>query len=277
VDVRAEQERARLERKLAAVEREVVRLVDAYQAEVIELAELAERRQRIAEHRRMLRAPDCPLPCDLNPDFLVLEAKARLAQRMILIRYHPHPYVGPTLEEASEFTRWRLAVKAGGMPQVQEPDEINWWYGNIISSGARGYLNYSLFHFRLLRPIFLFLWNRTKKRHPVEGVSAEYAREVKKHVSIPILNTGGYQDARLIRKVISEGHTDAVSIARPLIANNNLPRMLASGQDLPERPCSFCNRCLVNAIANPLGCYDVRRFKGDRDVMILKSSHRRWR
>jgi hypothetical protein len=47
VDVRAEQERERLERKLAALDREVTRLVDAYQAEVIELAELAERRRRI--------------------------------------------------------------------------------------------------------------------------------------------------------------------------------------------------------------------------------------
>jgi hypothetical protein len=59
---------------------------------------------------------ECPLPCDLNPDFLVLAAKAYLAQRMILIRYHPHPYVGPTLEEASEVKRCRLAVKAGGTP-----------------------------------------------------------------------------------------------------------------------------------------------------------------
>jgi site-specific DNA recombinase len=55
VDVRAEQERVRLERKLAALDREVTRLVDAYQAEVIELTELAERRRRIEDHGRMLR------------------------------------------------------------------------------------------------------------------------------------------------------------------------------------------------------------------------------
>ena len=55
VDVRAEQERIRLERKLAALDREVTRLVDAYQAEVIELTELAERRRRIEDHGRMLR------------------------------------------------------------------------------------------------------------------------------------------------------------------------------------------------------------------------------
>jgi site-specific DNA recombinase len=55
VDIRAEQERVRLERKLAALDREVTRLVDAYQAEVIELTELAERRRRIEGHGRMLR------------------------------------------------------------------------------------------------------------------------------------------------------------------------------------------------------------------------------
>jgi site-specific DNA recombinase len=55
VDVHAEQERARLERKLTVLDREVTRLIDAYQAEVIELAELAERRHRIEDHGRLLR------------------------------------------------------------------------------------------------------------------------------------------------------------------------------------------------------------------------------
>jgi site-specific DNA recombinase len=49
-----EQERERIGRKLAAQEREVQRLVDAHQAEVIELAELRDRRQRIEEHGRVL-------------------------------------------------------------------------------------------------------------------------------------------------------------------------------------------------------------------------------
>jgi site-specific DNA recombinase len=55
VDVRAEQERVRLERKLASLDREVTRLIDAYQAEVIDLPELAERRRRIEDQGRMLR------------------------------------------------------------------------------------------------------------------------------------------------------------------------------------------------------------------------------
>jgi 2,4-dienoyl-CoA reductase (NADPH2) len=154
----------------------------------------------------------------------------------------------------------------GGFP----PDELNWWYGNMISSGVRGYFNYTMFHFKVLRPIFTFFWARTKKNHPVEAVSSEYSKEIKRNVGVPIINTGGYQDARVIRRVISGGYTDAVSIARPLIANRDLPQILESGRDLPDKPCSFCNRCLVNAIANPLGCYDVRRFDGDHDAMVRK-------
>ena len=55
VDVEAEHERVRLERKLSALDREKKRLVDAYQTGVIELDELAERRQRLSEQGQLLR------------------------------------------------------------------------------------------------------------------------------------------------------------------------------------------------------------------------------
>ena len=124
----------------------------------------------------------------------------------------------------------------------------------MVSSGVRGFFpNYTVFHYKILRPIFLWLWNRTKKDYPVEGVCMVAVREIKRNVGIPVINTGGYQHGSLIRRGISEGYCDGVAIARPLIANNDLPKILATGRDLPEQPCSFCNRCLINAIANPLG------------------------
>ena len=61
VDGRALLEQARLTRKIQALGREVQRLIDAYQQEVIELAELQERRQRIDEHGRLLRERLCEL------------------------------------------------------------------------------------------------------------------------------------------------------------------------------------------------------------------------
>ncbi len=157
-------------------------------------------------------------------------------------------------------------VPPGGFP----PDELNWWYGGMASGGVRGFFpNYTLFHYKILRPIFLYLWNRTKKRYPVEGVSMQFCKAIKAAAGIPVLNTGGFQNGALIRKGINEGFFDGVAIARPLIANNDLPHVLASGRDLPERPCTFCNRCLVNAIANPLGCYEERRYDS-REQMIAE-------
>ena len=88
---------------------------------------------------------------------------------------------------------------------------MNWWYTNIVSSGVRGYLNYTFFHFRTLRRITSYVWNREKKNWPVEGVCVDLAKSVKKAVKVPVLCTGGFQDGRLIRKVISEGYVDAVS------------------------------------------------------------------
>ncbi len=197
---------------------------------------------------------------------------------------YPWEKKGNTLAEGIEVARWAeeagvdaIHVSIGSIfphpllpPGGFPPDELNWWYGNMISSGVRGYLNYTMFHFRFLRPIFTALWARTKKSHPIEAVSSEYCREVKRSVGVPIINTGGYQDGRVIRRVISEGYTDAVSIARPLVANRDLPHILQSGKDLPDRPCTFCNRCLVNAVANPLGCYDLRRFDGNQETMVAE-------
>jgi len=155
-------------------------------------------------------------------------------------------------------------VPPGGFPA----DEANWSYGAMASSGVRSYFpNYFLFHFKALRPIFLWLWNRTKKQFPVEGVSMEACRQVKAQVNLPVINTGGFQNGALIRRGIDEGYFDGVAIARPLIANNDLPKILESGKDLPDRPCSFCNRCLLNAPANPLGCYDQRRYPSHSEMI----------
>ncbi len=140
-------------------------------------------------------------------------------------------------------------------------------YGGMIPSGTYGFRNFLLFRYRPLRPLFNFLWNRTKP-DTIEGISVDDSREIKKHVKVPVLCTGGFQTASYIRKVINEGYCDGVAIARPLVANNDLVHIYASGKDLPEKPCTYCNKCLVHAIADPLGCYELSRYDGDYDRMI---------
>ena len=114
--------------------------------------------------------------------------------------------------------------------------------------------------------VFSHLRDRVERR--IEGINADEAQEVKKNVSVPVLVTGGFQTASFIRKCISEGCCDGVAIARPLVANNDLVKIYASGKDLPDKPCTYCNKCAIHAIADPLGCYELSRYDGDYDRMI---------
>ena len=41
----------------------------------------------------------------------------------------------------------------------------------------------------------------------------------------------------------------------------------AAGHDRAPKPCTYCNKCLVNVVENPLGCYDESRFDS-REAMI---------
>jgi 2,4-dienoyl-CoA reductase (NADPH2) len=140
-------------------------------------------------------------------------------------------------------------------------------YDAMISSGIHGFRNFLLFRYPLLRPIFRLLWFRMKKGRPIEAVSLDEARAIKQAVGIPVLNTGGYQSASVVRAAIENGDIDGVAIARSLVANNDLVKQWRSGRDLPERPCTYCNKCLVNAPKNPMGCYEEIRFR-DRNHMI---------
>jgi len=95
----------------------------------------------------------------------------------------------------------------------------------------------------------------------VEGINAPASAQIKQHIRIPVICTGGFQTADGILRVLQNGSCDAVSIARPLLANPDLPMLLKEGWPGPkDPPCSYCNKCLLNVLEHPLGCYDERRF-----------------
>lgn len=165
-----------------------------------------------------------------------------------------------------------LHVSTGSMfPHPRNPpggfplDVATETYDTMLSSGSRVLRNYILF--RWFPAISEFLWNRSVGGEP-EGVSIEDARVIKENVKIPVISTGGYQTASFIRRCIEGGGCDAVAIARPLLANPDLPLLFAEGKDRADRPCTYCNRCLINVLENPLGCYDLSRYDGDYDRMI---------
>ena len=48
---------------------------------------------------------------------------------------------------------------------------------------------------------------------------------------MPVICAGGFQTQSVIARAIEGGDCDAVSMARPLLANNDLPLLFAQGLD----------------------------------------------
>jgi 2,4-dienoyl-CoA reductase-like NADH-dependent reductase (Old Yellow Enzyme family) len=90
---------------------------------------------------------------------------------------------------------------------------------------------------------------------------------VKGAVTVPVICAGGFQTQSRIAAAIDDGLVDGVSMGRPLIANPDLVNLFAAGHDRAPRPCTYCNKCLINFIENPLGCYEQSRFDS-REEMI---------
>ena len=105
------------------------------------------------------------------------------------------------------------------------------------------------------------------KKLGVEGINLELARAIKHQVDVPVLCAGGFQTASFIARAIEDGSVDGVTMGRPLIANPDLPNLFQEGRDRAPEPCTYCNKCLISFVENPLGCYEESRYRS-RDEMI---------
>src|SRR5688572_21262472 len=197
----------------------------------------------------------------------------------------PEEKPGNTLEDSTQVCQWlkedgvdAIVVSAGSsFPHPKNPagalpiDELKTTYDSMISSGTLALRNYFLFTGKLTADIFKRRWETARgPKDRIEGMNIPDGRAIKKVVGdLPVLVTGGFQTAQIIEDAIARGDCDAVTIGRPLIANNDLVQQFARGVGRPPNPCTFCNACLVNAPENPLGCYDESRFPS-REAMIAE-------
>lgn len=150
---------------------------------------------------------------------------------------------------------------AGGLPLR----EVVRSYDTMISSGIHAFRNYVLYRVWPINRLMQRRWQRPFES--VEGALLPDATAIREVVSIPVLCTGGFQTASFIRQALRAGACDAVTIARPLVANNDLIRLFAAGADRAPKPCSYCNKCLFNVLENPLGCYDESRYSSHEEMI----------
>lgn len=112
--------------------------------------------------------------------------------------------------------------------------------------------------------------------HYEEAVNLPDARRFREEIGLPIIANGGFQHRSVVEGALASGGCDLVSMARPLLANPHLPELFRAGEEGPERPCTFCNRCPVRTTLFPLGCYDPGRFdsQAEMESQILNWSTR---
>ncbi len=187
---------------------------------------------------------------------------------------------GNTIHDSVQVAKWleqegvdAIHVSSGGyFPHPRNPagdlpiEDFVRVYDSMISSGTHTWRNYNLIRIEPTASLFRNQWLKNRG-DVIEGLNLPDAHAIKQAVQIPVLCTGGFQTASVIRQAIDGGQCDAVSIARPLVANNDLVEQFAAGADHPAVPCTYCNKCLINAVKNPLGCYEESRF-ASREAMI---------
>jgi 2,4-dienoyl-CoA reductase (NADPH2) len=117
-------------------------------------------------------------------------------------------------------------------------------------------------------------WRQPHPPHDPQNMvtNLEDAQAFKKRVGLPVIVNGGFQKLDQIEAALRT--CDFVSMARPLLANPDLPKLFKAGRK-PIAPCTFCNRCAVLTTIVPLGCYDVERFRRDASGRVRTDAEAR--
>jgi 2,4-dienoyl-CoA reductase (NADPH2) len=193
--------------------------------------------------------------------------------------FFPWEDEGNKVEDSVQVCRWleeagvdAIHVSAGNsFPHPRNPAgafsarEVVRTYDTMLSSGKHTFRNYLMFRIWPLNRVAEWRW--TVPRDRIEGTNLPDAAAIRKAVSVPVLCTGGFQTASVIDAAIERGDCDAVTIARPLLANPDLAGLFAAGHDRPPRPCTYCNKCLFAVLEHPIGCYEESRYDS-REEMI---------
>lgn len=98
------------------------------------------------------------------------------------------------------------------------------------------------------------------------GAFVEATRQVREVVSIPVVASNRINDPELAESILAAGHADAISMARPLLADPEFVNKAAEGRADEINTCIACNQaCLdhtfelkrASCLVNPRACHET--------------------
>jgi 2,4-dienoyl-CoA reductase (NADPH2) len=105
---------------------------------------------------------------------------------------------------------------------------------------------------------------------------------IKETVNMPVIASHRINDPILADRIISEGKADMVAMARPLIADPELPNKAKEGRFEDIRPCIACNQgcfdslfkgravtCFMNPLAGKEEKYKIERAKISKNIIVV--------
>lgn len=114
--------------------------------------------------------------------------------------------------------------------------------------------------FKFLIKVFVVPFVKLMQPQFSEGYNLTTAAKAKEVISLPVITVGGMRSKEFMERAISEGKTDFVSIARPLIREPDLPNKFKSLK-IKKALCTHCNQCVVASDTRSIKCYTKNLWK----------------
>jgi 2,4-dienoyl-CoA reductase-like NADH-dependent reductase (Old Yellow Enzyme family)/thioredoxin reductase len=115
-----------------------------------------------------------------------------------------------------------------------------------------------------------------------EGCMSYVCEEARKHVSIPLMNSGNHSPETAL-ELLESGNCDFVMFGRQLIADPEFPNKLKAGHREDVRPCLLCNEecigriwgrltqlsCTVNPKATMEEHYEIKPLENPKNIVVI--------
>ena len=105
------------------------------------------------------------------------------------------------------------------------------------------------------------------------GAYAYLAHGIKQAVSIPVIACNRINTPDLAEEILQEGKADFIGMARPLLADPELPNKAMSGHPEQIRPCIGCNQGCLDCVfrLKPVSC--LVNAEAGQEAVLAPSSH----